>query len=313
MNTPVHTPVHTPENTPVNPFFFWRGQLETTRTISLHGGAGSTQPKRVSPTTSFVEGVGTVHASRGKTIQKRLCKVFGCCTTQHALPTAEPRRTNTCSLGNGSITGFGRSEAAKERGLFGLYRFLCTASGPFFALWTVPSLQMEAVPERAVPLLRTGRPCHRLPLPICVHRATRPPASRAATFSKPCCPACCTAVAKDVEGTATPAGTGRPEAAEEQNVQALEVTNLNSRDSFASPRADHNGVALEARWRKERIYPELSGDEGRVRMVIGCSWRQVEHRDGQSWSVRGQASSHGPHVHCFVVGPLSSRAVARFF
>ena len=42
---------------------------------------------------------GTVHASRGRTFQERLCKGSGCCTTQHALPTAEPRRTNTASQG----------------------------------------------------------------------------------------------------------------------------------------------------------------------------------------------------------------------
>ena len=38
---------------------------------------------------------GTVHASRGRSFQERLCKGSGCCTTQHALPMAEPRRTNT--------------------------------------------------------------------------------------------------------------------------------------------------------------------------------------------------------------------------
>ena len=42
------------------------------------------------------------------------------------------------------------------------------------------------------------------------------------------------------------------------------------RDGSARPRAaDHNGAALdEARRRKERTYPELSGDGGRARLVV---------------------------------------------
>ena len=42
------------------------------------------------------------------------------------------------------------------------------------------------------------------------------------------------------------------------------------RDGSARPRAaDHDGAALEvARRRKERTYPELSGDGGRARLVV---------------------------------------------
>ena len=86
---------------------------------------------------------GTVHASRGRTFQERLCKGSGCCTTQHALTTAEPRRTNTASQGKGSITGFGSDEAAQERGrLFGpsATDFPGRPGGPCRVLRTVPGI-----------------------------------------------------------------------------------------------------------------------------------------------------------------------------
>ena len=250
----MHTPVHTPENTPVNPFFVlegaagnhkdhqstrWSGQHSAETCVTQHIVRGSS---------------GTVHASRGRTFQKRLFKVIGCC-----IP------------GNGSITGVGSGEAAKERGRLSgpsATDFCAQQAGPLLHSGTVPSLQMEAVPERAVPLLRIGRRwlCHgklrAVPWFQSIDHCFQPASielvdvSHKHVQSNTSSGLTCCATPKSPllhgsgQGRRGDGHTGRsgrqsqrPEAAEEQNVQAPEVTNLNSRDSSARPRADHNGVA----------------------------------------------------------------------
>ena len=127
-------------------------------------------------------------------------------------PTAEPRRTHTVSLTKGSISGLGSGEAAQERGCF------CGPSAADFraegALEALPLI--EAVPARAVPSLRTREtmvvsmancvPFHN-GKPSATTSNLRPSSwlnawrsmSRLSTHTtpqNPCCPACCTVVAK---------------------------------------------------------------------------------------------------------------------
>ena len=90
------------------------------------------------------------------------------------------------------------------------------------------------------------------------------------------------------------------------------------RDGSSRPRAaDHNGAALEeARRRKERTYPELSGDGGRARLEVlaaevGGRW-SIETANFLVSLAKAKALASpfvlqgGVRVHCFVARPPSS-------
>ena len=122
LNTPVNTPVntlvttavdtpfctfldtfvHSLENTPVNTFF-WRGGSWKPQGPTVYT-AGRAELRRnvCHPAHRSWKEWDRPRLPWHDLPKTTLQSFWLLCTTQHALPTAEPRRTNTCSLGNGA-------------------------------------------------------------------------------------------------------------------------------------------------------------------------------------------------------------------